>query len=119
MARDMGALAGSMRARVAPERRWPPTADPEGVDLSTGAVLGILAGVFLAELLAYVATAGSVLPAVSPFGSPNETATRLLVVPAAISAAISLGLVLLLGWRRAAGLALGSMSPWGVVPLVI
>lgn len=100
-------------------RAWPPAAAREGVELSTAAVLAILAGVFLAELLIFAAVSGRALPTISPFGSATDAAMGQLVVPSAIIAVISVGIVLMLGWSRAAGLTLGSWSMWGVVPLAI
>jgi membrane protease YdiL (CAAX protease family) len=114
---ELSALQGTRAWDAAP--RWPPSADREGVELPTPALLGILAGALLVELLVYSAATRAALASVSPFGSGSDSVMRLLVVPSAIAMAVSLGLVLVLGWHRAAGLGPGRPSPWGVVPLGI
>jgi membrane protease YdiL (CAAX protease family) len=99
---------------------WPPTAPRQGVELSTAALLGLLLAVFLGYVLAFVATSGRPPSASTwPSGSPSEIVLRGLVLPGAIGLGIAVGLVVALGWRRAAGLGSGSASPWGTVPVAV
>lgn len=114
----MGASLGSVAVRRA-GGAWPPTAEREAVELSTAAVLGILVGAVLLELLVFVGAAGSGLRAVSPFGPGTDPVFRNLVVPGAITLGISVGLVLALGWQRAAGITRGKPSRWGTIPLCV
>jgi membrane protease YdiL (CAAX protease family) len=114
---------GTLARRVPEDGRagptWPPTAPAEGADLSLPAVLAILAGAYLAMLLAFAAAARGTLPYLSPYGSPQDFVTRQLIVPSAIVVAMSVGLVLMLRWQRVAGLGLGRADPWGTVPLAV
>jgi membrane protease YdiL (CAAX protease family) len=111
----MGAATGSVSVRPAGARSWPPTAEREGVELGVPAVLAILVGGWLLELIVFAISGPGLAPTV-PSDTPTRFVTRLLVIPGAITVGISLGLVLVLGWHRAAGLGFGSASRWGVVP---
>ncbi|MGZ8607629.1 MAG: CPBP family intramembrane glutamic endopeptidase [Actinomycetota bacterium] len=97
--------------------RWPPVAERGGAELSLGAVLAIAAGALVAEFLVFEAAAN-----VAPFSaawssSPSAAVARQLLLPAALATGVSLGVVLMLGRHRAAGLGIGHASPWATVPL--
>jgi membrane protease YdiL (CAAX protease family) len=99
-------------------RRWPPTAVRDGVDLTTGAVLGIFLGMEVAGYLAWTMIVGRPFSVVGWEWDPTTTAvTRQLIENSAIQLALWLGVLMLLGWRRPAGLVVGSASLWGIVPL--
>jgi membrane protease YdiL (CAAX protease family) len=114
----MGAATGSVSVRPAWARSWPPKAEREAVELGAPAVLAILVGGWLLELIVFAITGPGLAPP-APSDTPTRFVTRLLVVPGAITVGISLGIVLVLGWHRAAGLGLGSASRWGIVPFAI
>jgi membrane protease YdiL (CAAX protease family) len=115
----MGPDATSLRGEPDAPPAWPPTAEPRGAELSVPAVLAILVGGYLAMVLTFAATSRGSLPYLSPYGSASDLVTRHLVVPSAIVVGLAVGLVLMLGWQRVAGLAAGSARAWGVVPLGI
>lgn len=115
-AQDVGAALGSVAVRRPPAGAWPPVAERQATELSTRAVLGILAAAFVAELLVFIGAAANGLRPISPFGPGTDLVVRQLVVPGAITLAISLGIVLMLGWGRATGIARGTSSRWGVIP---
>jgi membrane protease YdiL (CAAX protease family) len=108
-----------VRTREGRARDWPPRTERESVELSVPAVVAIFVGGWLLELLAFAAIAEGAIPSLAPFGSPNRAVTRLLIIPGAMTLGISIGIVLVLGWHRAAGLGLGSASPWGIAPFAI
>lgn len=93
-------------SRFAP--RWPPSARPHGAELSAARILTI----FLAmTALTYVLTWAI------PGGLNAPGFARRAAVVHGLELALWLSIVGLLGWWRAAGLAAGSASPWGIVPL--
>ncbi|MGH2591228.1 MAG: lysostaphin resistance A-like protein [Actinomycetota bacterium] len=88
--------------------RWPHSARPHGVDLSATGILTILLGMTaLAYLLIWALPQGL---------NATGVAGRLAVIHG-LELALWLSIVGLLGWWRAAGLAAGSASPWGIVPV--
>jgi membrane protease YdiL (CAAX protease family) len=104
------------RARATPA--WPPRAARAGSEPSSLVVLILLTVGYALMLGVFALTPAGTLPSVAPYGSAGEMVTRELVVPSAIVAALSLVLVLVMGWGRASGLTVGSAAPWGVIPLV-
>jgi membrane protease YdiL (CAAX protease family) len=110
---DMATATGSIL--VGRAAAWPPSAVREGAEPSVRAILAILMGASVLELLAFVAAASGFTP--SPFDQPSGVVTRLLLLPSALGVGISIAVVLLLGWVRASGLRLGNASAWGVVPV--
>jgi membrane protease YdiL (CAAX protease family) len=111
----MGAVTGSVSVRPAWARSWPPTAEREKVELGVPAVIAILVGGWLLELIVFAITGPGLAPP-APSDTPARFVTRLLVVPGAITVLISVSIVLVLGWHRAAGLGPGRASRWGIVP---
>lgn len=111
--------AAWVSTRDARARNWPPAAERQPIELSVPAVVAIFVGGWLLELIAFAAIAEEAIPSLAPFGSPNRAVTRLLIIPGAMTLGVSIGIVLVLGWHRAAGLGLGSASPWGVAPFAI
>jgi membrane protease YdiL (CAAX protease family) len=88
------------------------------MDLSVPAVLAILVAGWLLLLVIFGAAGpGLGLAAPPPSDSRILFVTRQLVVPSAITVAMSLGIVFLLGWHRVVGLGIGRVSRWGIVPL--
>jgi membrane protease YdiL (CAAX protease family) len=93
----------------APSHSWPPTADPQGVSLSTGAVLLVVTSM---TLLTYIATWSG------PKGQGWTPHARWHIVVHGVELLLWLGIVIGLGWRRAAGLVGGRVSGLGLVALV-
>jgi membrane protease YdiL (CAAX protease family) len=105
----MDTVSASRRASRSAFGRRPPSADPHGAELSTGAVLLIL---FAMTVLTYVLTW------TAPLGrGPMEDARSLIVIEG-MRVALWLCILGFLGWLRVGGLAPGSTSSWGIVPLV-
>jgi membrane protease YdiL (CAAX protease family) len=106
----MASAAVSQAFAIPAPRRWPPRASAGGADLSTPAVLKIFVACTLATYL---------MPLVDPNPLGRAAAVRQLLLVSAMAALLWVGVVSLLGWSRAAGLGGGSLSAWGVVPLVL
>lgn len=87
------------------------------MELSVPAVLAILVVGWLLLLIIFAAAGPGLTPPIpSDPDPPTLLVTRQLVVPSAITVVMSLGIVFLLGWHRAAGLGIGTASRWGIVP---
>ncbi len=112
----MGAVAGSVRSGAVPSPRWPPVAPRLETELSTWAVIGTLGLAMGAEFAIFAAVARGPMY-VSAYGSATGVVVRQLVVPSAITLAVTLAIVATLGWRRASGLVPGTATRWGTVPL--
>jgi len=88
---------------------WPPSAEPQGIDLSLAALLLTAVGlIFLGYLYVWAA----------PTNQGPGPYIRWQAVGNALELVVWLGVVGVLGWRKAAGLVVGSVSWWGVLPLV-
>lgn len=89
-------------------RRWPPSADPQGIELSIG---GIVLAVLGITLFGYI----------SIWAAPEDQGptayTRWLFVATVAELIFWLCVVGFVGWWRASGLVTGSFSLWGVLPL--
>lgn len=105
---DIPAAAGS--APRPPVRSWPPSAPPQRTELSTtAAVLILVAASFVTYVLMWA----------PPRVHDPTGAARWLVVIHVVRLALWLGIIGALGWWRPAGLAIGSVSAWGIVPLTL
>jgi membrane protease YdiL (CAAX protease family) len=103
-----------------PVRRWPPTAAPQRIELPIGAVLGIFLGMEVVAYLAWNATVGRPFSVVGWEWDPTTTAVaRQLLANTAIQLVLWFVVLAALGWGTAAGLGVGRVSLWGMVPLAL
>jgi uncharacterized protein len=101
-------------------RPWPPQAERSGAELSAGAVLGVVLGMYVIGWLVWTLTAGFPSTIVSWRYEPTATGiVAQVIAPSAIGLLLWLLVLGAIGWRRAAGLVVGSASLWGIVPLVL
>jgi len=108
------------RGREGAEARWPPTAEPQGIDLSTGAVLGILAVMVAMTHAVWTLTVGRPFTVVGWIWEPTTVAVMRQEIATPIVELIFWALIIsALGWTRASGLVIGRASAWGVVPLAL
>lgn len=106
------------RSRLFSGRPWPPQAERSGPELSIGAVLGVVLGMYLISWLVWTVTAGLPFTIVSWRYEPTATSIVGQVIAPSLTELLLWLLVLsALGWWRAAGLVVGSASVWGIVPL--
>jgi membrane protease YdiL (CAAX protease family) len=89
--------------------RWPPSAEPQGIELSPVAVIVVTLG-----LLAF----GYFIAWSAPTDRGPAPYLRWLLMTSIVELIVWVGVVVGLGWRRAAGLVTGSLSWWGIAPLV-
>lgn len=105
-------------SRLFSGRPWPPQAERSGAELSTGAVLGVVLGMYLISWLVWTLTAGLPFRIVSWRYEPTATGiVSQVIAPSVIELLLWLLVLSAFGWRRAAGLVVGSASLWGIVPL--
>jgi membrane protease YdiL (CAAX protease family) len=107
----MVAMEGSVPSisRRRTGRPWPPSAEPAGIDLSLPALLLIFGGLtFLSYLYVWAAPLDRGLPPWVRWRTAGDVVELL----------VWLGIVGLLGWRKAAGLVTGTFSWLGILPVV-
>lgn len=88
--------------------RWPPSAEPQGIELPTVVLILIVVG------LTFV---GYLLVGAAPRDHGPTPYIRWLLITSVVELIVWLGVVGALGWRKGAGLIWGSWSLWGIVPL--
>jgi membrane protease YdiL (CAAX protease family) len=89
---------------------WPPSAEAQGVELS------VVAQVLLVASLTFVAY---VLIGAAPRDEGPASYIRWQVASQALELVVWLAIIGALGWWKAAGVVRGSISLWGVVPVII
>lgn len=113
-------MGTSRRGRDGSPARWPPTAEAQTIELSTGAVLGIFLVMEGVAYAAWTVAVGRPFTVVGWAWDPNLGAVaRQGIAEPALELLFWALILSALGWVKASGLVVGRASAWGIVPLAL